>query len=646
MSTLETKNNNIELETKQAQLSQEDKRAVFVGGLLDSTKSPAIEQYFSQFGQIQEVNLIIDWVTGKSKRCAIVICGDHATCQNILKQKKHFLEGRTIRVDEADQTKKGTKIVKTTKIFLGHVSPDLTEKDLLSFFMKYGKVKWIKVVRKQNGYGMMEPSSNGFLEFVRVRDAQSLLKDRHNVIVNGCKIFCQPFKAKNAQEGRFLKFISNLNSEMLEQALGVYFDMQTNQVSEQEQIYFYSYFEQFVKQGGGRLGEPSEGRCNGWAMDGAYGELKNQGYGGRAGHQQYGQYAQKQGQVWPQQQYNLFGKTGIIEGRMPLRQTNSQTAEPYPIGPGYSTNPYQEQFCYGNGYHSQGHQNQSWASVPQNYAHNNSYNNQAYRASANDRGNWGGPQQLYNSQGGVQRMMGNSAFVDQPRHPYSSNNLGGHYPGHYNQPPRTHSMHNLPHQAPIFQQPRKVSSTVSVSSNHPFPSIGELPAYSTSYGSPVKHNASNDTPTMASYGRNTLTSINGAAESFSPILGQKKATFSNFGQNLNLSLRKLTAEEAVNKKKEGRSYSILDFADLEDSGVNDPLRKFSSSQRQEPFNAIVGQPYLVGSKNEQSFSSEEDKSDLSIDAKRKTHKSSISEEEEQEEEKFLKEIVSVFAKEE
>lgn len=230
---------------------QKEKRAIFVGGLLDTTEAEAVEKHFSKFGPIEEVNLIIDWVTGKSKRCAIVICGDNSTFKNILKAKKHNMNGRTVRVDEADQSKKGTKIVKTTKIFLGHVPTELEENDLREYFSVYGKIKHIKIInRDKMALEFSDIPSNGYLEFYRVQDAQKLLQDRHNLIIKGCKLFCQPFKAKNAQEGKFLKFISGMKSEMLEKALQMYFDMQASHVSVQEQIYFYNYFEQFVKGGG------------------------------------------------------------------------------------------------------------------------------------------------------------------------------------------------------------------------------------------------------------------------------------------------------------------------------------------------------------------------------------------------------------
>lgn len=214
--------------------------ALFIGGLLESTASQALTNYFSQFGEIKGVNLIIDWVTGKSKRCAIVSCQDSSTINNIISSKPHYLEGKLVRVDIADKNRKGTKIVRTTKIFLGHIPQNVEQIDLLQFFMRYGEIKHLKIIRSA------ESSSNGYLEFYDVCDAQKLLKERHNVIIKGHKIFCQPFKAKTVQEGQFLKMISNFGTKKLEHCLKIYFQMQVGSMSKTEQREFFHSFGQYL----------------------------------------------------------------------------------------------------------------------------------------------------------------------------------------------------------------------------------------------------------------------------------------------------------------------------------------------------------------------------------------------------------------
>lgn len=120
---------------------------LFVGGLSESTSKQTLLSYFSGFGNISEVNLIIDWVTGKSKRCAIIFCEDEQTANKILNVRGHCIDDRKVRVDKADSKKKGTKIVKTTKIFLGNVHLSITEDELREYFSALGKVKHMKLIQ-------------------------------------------------------------------------------------------------------------------------------------------------------------------------------------------------------------------------------------------------------------------------------------------------------------------------------------------------------------------------------------------------------------------------------------------------------------------------------------------------------------------
>ena len=49
---------------------------LFIGGLEQNTTEETVQKYFQKFGKITDVNLMIDWVTNKSKRCAIVFCAN------------------------------------------------------------------------------------------------------------------------------------------------------------------------------------------------------------------------------------------------------------------------------------------------------------------------------------------------------------------------------------------------------------------------------------------------------------------------------------------------------------------------------------------------------------------------------------------
>lgn len=119
--------------------------------------------YFSKFGSITDVNLITDWVTSQSKCCAIIFCENSKTVNAILKVKAHLIDKKKVRVNTADVKKKGTKIIKTSKIFLGQVHPSITRTDLYDYFSDFGKIKHLRLMH--NTYVPLKYSQNGYLEF-------------------------------------------------------------------------------------------------------------------------------------------------------------------------------------------------------------------------------------------------------------------------------------------------------------------------------------------------------------------------------------------------------------------------------------------------------------------------------------------------
>lgn len=220
MSTQELPNNERTCATQ-----QESAITLFIGGLGQSTTKETLSAYFSKYGPVSKVNLIIDWVTGKSKRCAIIFCEDIATVDKIMSVKSHTIEGKKVRVDRADSKKKGTKIVKTSKIFVGQVHPSLSQIDLEQYFSSFGEVKHMRLIK--NNLIPFSSAQNGYLEFFDQKDAQKLLNSRHEVMVKGFKLLCQPFRANNSQEGEYLNMLSNIGGggEKLDQYLQIYFSL-------------------------------------------------------------------------------------------------------------------------------------------------------------------------------------------------------------------------------------------------------------------------------------------------------------------------------------------------------------------------------------------------------------------------------------
>jgi RNA recognition motif-containing protein len=164
---------------------------LFVGGLKVETTQDTIRSYFEKFGPIEDVNLIIDWVTNKSKRCAIVFCRDKQTVSKILKVKNHKIEKKKVRVTRADKKKKGTKIIKTTKVFIGNIAQFVSKADMTDHFSTYGKI--VKIVISDAGGE--KNTKHAIIEFDKEKEAKKLLDCRDELMIKGCKMTCSPFKS-------------------------------------------------------------------------------------------------------------------------------------------------------------------------------------------------------------------------------------------------------------------------------------------------------------------------------------------------------------------------------------------------------------------------------------------------------------------
>jgi cold-inducible RNA-binding protein len=75
---------------------------LYVGNLPFSTTENELQELFSQAGAVQEVMLMQDKYTGKSRGFAFVTMGSDQEAQNAISQLNgHSMEGRSLTVNEA-----------------------------------------------------------------------------------------------------------------------------------------------------------------------------------------------------------------------------------------------------------------------------------------------------------------------------------------------------------------------------------------------------------------------------------------------------------------------------------------------------------------------------------------------------------------
>jgi len=177
-------------------MESEEQTTLFIGGLTPDTTEDDLVAYFSIFGVVDNATIIIDWVTGKSKNCAIVKFQDKKGASTALEKKKHLIRKFRVRVKLADKEKKSTKIVKTTKLYVGNILSIINDEDVYSYFVQYGKLKGYEFIASQFPFG----NSHAFIEFQNEEDAARVLEVRQSIYIKGNKISCAPYRAKTVLE--------------------------------------------------------------------------------------------------------------------------------------------------------------------------------------------------------------------------------------------------------------------------------------------------------------------------------------------------------------------------------------------------------------------------------------------------------------
>ncbi|KAL1460813.1 hypothetical protein WDU94_012756 [Cyamophila willieti] len=99
-----------------------------------------LKEYFEQFGTLEFSHVKIDKNTGRSKGFGFIRFTSHESALKVM-LKKHKIGNRICDVRIPESTKQmGAEDPVSSKVFVGSLSPNLTEGDLREFFEQYGVV--------------------------------------------------------------------------------------------------------------------------------------------------------------------------------------------------------------------------------------------------------------------------------------------------------------------------------------------------------------------------------------------------------------------------------------------------------------------------------------------------------------------------
>ncbi|KAK9461015.1 uncharacterized protein V1516DRAFT_674757 [Lipomyces oligophaga] len=109
---------------------------MFIGGLNWETSDETLKDYFSQFGEVTECQVMRDPLTGRSRGFGFLTFRD-SKCVNSVMVKEHVLDGKIIDPKRAIPKSEQEK---SSKIFVGGVAPSVLEPEFRQAFEQFGNI--------------------------------------------------------------------------------------------------------------------------------------------------------------------------------------------------------------------------------------------------------------------------------------------------------------------------------------------------------------------------------------------------------------------------------------------------------------------------------------------------------------------------
>ncbi|KAJ8664790.1 hypothetical protein QAD02_006452 [Eretmocerus hayati] len=113
---------------------KDDERKLFVGGLTRNTTEAELKEYFGKFGEIESVSIKMDPYTGVSRGFAFMVFQNPKAIDKLLAAGDHYINKRKV------DPKRVSKKAQHGKIFVGGLTPEITEEDIRSYFGQHGTI--------------------------------------------------------------------------------------------------------------------------------------------------------------------------------------------------------------------------------------------------------------------------------------------------------------------------------------------------------------------------------------------------------------------------------------------------------------------------------------------------------------------------
>lgn len=176
----------------------QEQHKMFVGGLAHWISEEDLKTHFSIFGRIEKIKIPKNPKTRISKGYCFIFFKDKEALDSVLKfPKSHKIKNRVLDCQEAlgdaknrDQQK--YEEVNRRRVFIANVSPEATDKNLVDYFSKYGKLKSAYLMKEKKE---KEPKI-GYIVFHNSSSAQRVIHQRFHTILGVISV-CESYKTRD-----------------------------------------------------------------------------------------------------------------------------------------------------------------------------------------------------------------------------------------------------------------------------------------------------------------------------------------------------------------------------------------------------------------------------------------------------------------
>lgn len=153
---------------------ESDLGKLFIGGISWDTNEEHLKEYFGKYGEVIEVVIMRDRLTGRARGFGFVVFADSAVAERVI-MDKHIIDGRTVEAKKAvprdDQQNVNRQSGsargspgpgRTKKIFVGGLPSTITESDFKKYFDQFGTITDVVVMYDHN---TQRPRCFGFITY-------------------------------------------------------------------------------------------------------------------------------------------------------------------------------------------------------------------------------------------------------------------------------------------------------------------------------------------------------------------------------------------------------------------------------------------------------------------------------------------------